>query len=129
VAASLSVANDHANLPIAYRLYLPETWAGDPERRARAGVPEEIGFETKPEIALGQIRVALTEGIPQGVVLGDAADGVETAFRAAFTGLDLTYVLGVQSSASLWLRIPTKPATDSDRSQPPVPKQTSRAFR
>src|SRR5215204_5674419 len=97
VAVSLSVANDHASLPIAYRLYLPETWAGDPERRARAGVPEEIGFETKPEIALGAIRAALAEDIPQGMVLGDAGYGVETAFRAALTVLDLTYVLGVQS--------------------------------
>ena len=102
VAVSLSVANDHASLPIAYRLYLPETWAGGPERRARAGVPEEIGFETKPEIALGQIRAAQAEGVPPGMVLGDAGYGVETAFRAALAGLGLTYVLGVQSSASLW---------------------------
>jgi SRSO17 transposase len=101
VAVSLSVANDHASLPIAYRLYLPETWAGDPERRARAGVPEEIDFETKPEIALGAIRAALAEDIPQGMVLGDAGYGVETAFRAALTVLDLTYVLGVQSRARL----------------------------
>src|SRR5215217_8777164 len=86
-AVSLSVANDHASLPIAYRLYLPETWADDPGRRAQAGVPEAIGFETKPEIALGQIRAALAEGVPQGVVLGDAAYGIETAFRATLTGL------------------------------------------
>jgi hypothetical protein len=72
VAVSLSVANDHASLPIAHRLYLPETWARDPERRARAGVPEGIGFETKPEIALAQIRAAQAEGVPPGVVLGDA---------------------------------------------------------
>ncbi len=102
VAVSLSVANDHASLPIAYRLYLPETWAGDPERRIKAGVPVEIGFETKPEIALGQIRQAQAEGVPPGVVLGDAGYGVETAFRAAVAGLGLPYVLGVQSSASLW---------------------------
>ena len=76
VAVSLSVANDQASLPLAYRLYLPETWAGDPERRTKAGVPEEIGFETKPEIALGAIRAALAEGIPQGVVLGDAGGSV-----------------------------------------------------
>ncbi len=102
VAVSLSVANDHASLPIAYRLYLPETWAGDPERRTKAGVPEGIGFETKPEIALGQIRQAQAEGMPPGVVLGDAGYGVETAFRAAIAELGLAYVLGVQSSASLW---------------------------
>ena len=75
---------------------------GDPERRARAGVPEEVGFETKPEIALRQIRQAQVEGVPPGAVLGDAGYGVETGFRAAIAGMDLTYVLGVQSSASLW---------------------------
>ena len=102
VAVSLSVANDHASLPIAYRLYLPETWAGDPERCARAGVPEGIELATKPEIALAQIRAAQAEDVPPGVVLGDAGYGVETAFRAAIAEAGLTYVLGVQSSASLW---------------------------
>jgi hypothetical protein len=55
VAVSLSLANRHASLPAAYRLYLPEDWAGDDKRRRKAGVPEEIGFKTKPEIALEQI--------------------------------------------------------------------------
>jgi SRSO17 transposase len=48
VAVTLAVANEHAGLPIGYRLYLPEAWAGDPARRAKAGVPEEIAFRTKP---------------------------------------------------------------------------------
>src|SRR6266508_2981548 len=58
VAVSLSVANHHASLPVAYRLYLPQEWAKDRRRRRKAGVPEEIGFKTKPEIALEQIRWA-----------------------------------------------------------------------
>ena len=62
VAVSLSVANDRASLPIAYRLYLPEIWAEDPARRAKAGVPEEVDFATKTAIARGQIRQALAEG-------------------------------------------------------------------
>src|SRR5215207_11752072 len=52
VAVTLSVASLHASLPIAYRLYLPERWAEDRERRAKAGVPEGVAFRTKPEIAL-----------------------------------------------------------------------------
>ena len=65
-------------------------------------MPREIGFETKPEIALRQVRQAQEEGVPPGVVLGDAGYGVDTAFRASIAGLGLAYVLGVQSSASLW---------------------------
>src|SRR5919107_1784304 len=65
-AVSLSVANDQASLPIAFELYLPEDWTGDPVRRAKAGVPPELGFHTKPQIALAQIRRALAEGGPPG---------------------------------------------------------------
>src|SRR5688500_5297777 len=92
-AVSLSVANDRASLPIAYRLYLPEAWAADPKRRAKAGVPEAIGFATKTAIALGQIRQALAEGVPVGVVLGDAGYGDETDFRVGVGDLGLRYVL------------------------------------
>src|ERR1700745_2210118 len=56
IAVTLSLANRHASLPVAYRLYLPEGWAADRGRRRKAGVPEEIGFATKPEIALAQIE-------------------------------------------------------------------------
>ena len=85
IAVSLSVANDHASLPIAYRLYLPEAWANDRARRAKAGVPEDIVFRTKPEIALDQIRAALAAGVPAGTVLADAGYGNDTAFRSALT--------------------------------------------
>src|SRR6266481_1331661 len=74
-AVSLSIANHHASLPVAYRLYLPESWASDTACRKKAGVPEEIGFQTKPEIALDQIRAACAAGLPRGVVLMDAGYG------------------------------------------------------
>jgi SRSO17 transposase len=116
VAVSLSVANDHASLPVAYRLYLPETWAEDPVRRAKAGVPEEVTFETKPAIALGQLRQAREDGMSAGVVLGDVGYGNETGFRVGVRALDLAYVLGVQSSTTVW-RPGTAPLLPRPRSQ------------
>ena len=62
VAVTLSLANRTASLPVAFRLYLPQEGADDPDRRNKAGVPEEITFQTKPEIALDQIRVAAEAG-------------------------------------------------------------------
>ena len=85
VAVTLSIANEHASLPIAYRLYLPEGWARDPARRPMAGVPEDIGFATKPEIALEQIRRAVADGVPHGVVVTDAGYGNDTGFREGVT--------------------------------------------
>jgi SRSO17 transposase len=122
VAVSLSVADDHASLPIAYRLYLPEAWAEDPERRAKAGVPEEVGFETKTAIALGQIRQALEDGVPRGIVLGDAGYGDETDFRVGVAELDLRYVLGIRSATSVWPpgQAPLPPKPWSGRGRPPT---------
>jgi SRSO17 transposase len=67
VAVSLSLANHHASLPVAWRLYLPKEWAANHERRGKAGVPDEIDFKTKPEIALEQIEAALKAGLSRGV--------------------------------------------------------------
>src|SRR4051795_5623296 len=90
VAVTLSVANEAASLPIAYRLYLPEAWASDPARRATAGVPEDVAFRTKPAIALEQVRQALADGVPPGVVVTDAGYGNDTDFRDGITGLGST---------------------------------------
>ncbi len=122
MAVSLSVANDQASLPIAFRLYLPEAWAEDPERRAKAGVPEEVGFETKTAIALGQIRRALEDGVPGGIVLGDAGYGDETDFRVGVSELDLRYVLGIRPGTSVWPpgQAPLPPAPWSGQGRPPT---------
>src|SRR3954465_12189395 len=102
VAVTLSVATEQASLPVAYRLYLPEAWAEDPARRAMAGVPEEVAFRTKPAIALGQVRQALADGGPPGVVVTDAGYGNDTDFRDGITGLGLPYVAGIQGTTGLW---------------------------
>src|SRR3954469_3244498 len=59
VAVSLSLANDGSSLPVAFDLYVPEEWADDPVRRAKAGIPKTLPFRTKPQIALEQIQQAL----------------------------------------------------------------------
>src|SRR3954454_12660307 len=102
VAVTLPVATEHASLPIAYRLYLPEAWAGDPARRAVAGVPEEVGFATKPAIALEQVRQALADGVPPGVLVTDAGYGNDTDFRDGVTALGLAYVAGILGTTGLW---------------------------
>ena len=101
-AVSLSIASRHGSLPIAYRLYLPEEWAHDRERRTKAGVPEDIAFQTKPAIALAQIARAFEDGVPQGTVLMDAGYGVNTALRDGITALGLSYVAGILTNTSVW---------------------------
>jgi SRSO17 transposase len=102
VAVSLSVSTWSASLPIAWRLYLPEVWCEDSARRQQVGVPEEIKFQTKPMIALEQIRQAIEEKVPTGVVLADAGYGNGTAFRDALTELGLPYAVGIESSTTVW---------------------------
>jgi SRSO17 transposase len=102
VAVSLSVSTECASLPIAWRLYLPEEWAKDGKRRKKTGVPSQIRFQTKPDIALEQIRAALQREIPVGVVLADGAYGTATEFREKLTELGLFYVVGIMSSVTVW---------------------------
>jgi SRSO17 transposase len=121
VAVTLSLANRTASLPIAYRLYLPQEWADDPARRQKAGVPEEITFQTKPEIALDQLRAAVGAGLPRGVVLMDAGYGSDTQLRTDITALGLSYIAGILSNTSAWAqgRAPLPPKPWSGRGRPP----------
>src|SRR6185503_2465265 len=102
VAVSLSLANHHASLPAMYRLYLPQEWAADKKRRRKAGVPKEISFKTKPEIALEQIEAACRAGFPRGVVLMDAGYGCNTDLRTSISTLALTYVAGILPNTTVW---------------------------
>ena len=101
-AVSLSLANADASLPVAYRLYLPQAWASDAARRKKTGIPPDIVFKTKPEIALEQIRAAYAAGLPRGAVLLDAGYGTHSDLRTAITALELTYVAGILSNTTVW---------------------------
>ena len=90
------------SLPVAYRLYLPKEWADDPARRSIAGVPNDVGFQTKPEIALQQLRQALVDGVPRAPVLMDPAYGNDSKLRAGISELELTYVAGILPTTMVW---------------------------
>jgi SRSO17 transposase len=102
VATSLSIANHAGSLPVAYQLYLPEAWAKDRARRNKAGVPKEIKFKTKPEIALDQIRWACEAGLPRGVGLMDAAYGNDSRLRAGMTALGVLYAANILPNTLMW---------------------------
>ena len=126
VAVSLSLANHHASLPVAYRLYLPEVWAQDSVRRRKTGVPEDGRFKTKPEIALEQIEAACKAGLPRGVVLMDAGYGCNTDLRTGVSALGLHYVAGILPNTSVWTSGtgPLPPKTWLGQGRPP--KRTRR---
>ena len=120
VAVSLSVATHQGSLPVAYRLYLPKVWADDPARRAIAGVPDDVRFQTKPEIALQQLRQAVADGVPPGVALMDPAYGNDSKLRAGISELALAYVAGIQPTTMVWRpgEAPLPPAPRSGRGRP-----------
>jgi len=113
VSVSLSVATARASLPIAWRLYLPEEWAADMARREAVGVPVAAPFQTKPQIALSQIRQAMAEKVAPGVVLADEVYGSNREFREGVAALKLRYSLAVRCVTTVWARerepLPPKP--------------------
>lgn len=119
VAVSLSLVNQWASLPIAYDLYLPKEWANDWERRRAAGVPKEVEFRTKPQIALRQIQRAASAGLDLGVIGADAAFGDDTDFRDGLTALDLRYCVGIREQTTVWPEgqgpLPPKPYSGRGR--------------
>ena len=129
VAVSVSLACDQGSVPVVWQLYLPEEWAADSLRRAQTGVPEELRFVTKTQIALAQLRALLAEGAPRHCVLADAGYGVDTAFRQALSDMGLQYAVGVTSAVVVWPPgvEPLPPKRYSGMGRPPVvPRRTAR---
>jgi SRSO17 transposase len=122
VAVSLSIVNDVLSVPAAYRLYLPEAWAEDPERRKRARIPEDVQFKRKWEIALDEIDALLADGVPKAPIVMDAGYGTVTELRDQLAERDLVYVAGIQCEVTVWPegQEPLPPPGYSGRGRPPI---------
>jgi SRSO17 transposase len=95
VAVYLAYAAPRGHTLIDRALYLPQTWVDDPERRTSAGVPDDVGFATKPALATGMITAALDAGVPAGWVTGDEVYGADPSLREALEQRDVGYVLAI----------------------------------
>lgn len=102
VAVSVHLAGELGSACIGMRLYLPEAWADDVARRRSVGIPDNIEFTRKWQIALALIDDALAAGVRHHVVLADAGYGDSTEFRDALTERGLPYVVGVMGSRCIW---------------------------
>lgn len=102
VATSLHLASEHGSACIALRLYLPEQWCSDPERRRKAKIPDEVKFATKRDLALTQLDAALATGVRRHVVLADAGYGDSTEFREALAARGLQYVVAIPGTPYVW---------------------------
>jgi SRSO17 transposase len=102
IGVFLTYAGDKGHAPIDRRLYMPEEWCEDMERRRGAGVPDDVTFQTKPQMALEMLREATASGVPYTWVTGDCAYGDYRAIRQWLEEHDKCYVLCVSGKEYLW---------------------------
>jgi SRSO17 transposase len=102
VSVELAASDGWVAAPLGGRLFLPEQWAQDGERRTAAGVPKEIVFRTKPALALELLREALDDGVAPAPVLGDSLYGDSPEFRQGVRQLGLEFFLQVSAKHKAW---------------------------
>lgn len=106
VSVHVALSTGEIAAPVAARLFLPQSWAGDPARRRRAGVPEEIVFASKPQIALELVRTLRAEGVASAPVLGDCQYGHSGPLREGLRSLGCEYFLQIESQMQAWTQAP-----------------------
>ena len=106
MAVSLHEVGTEGRTILDWRLYLPESWTQDPARRAAAGIPAAVRFQTKWQLALELIDEARAGALRSGVVLADAGYGEATEFRAGLETRQLPYAVGIPSTVQGWMKPP-----------------------
>jgi len=106
VGTFLSYATPKGHVFLDRRLYLPEEWCHDAERRAQAKVPEDVSFQTKPEQAMAMLEQAWQAGVPMRWVVGDEVYGDATELRDLVARHGRWYVLAVRTPTPVWTQRP-----------------------
>ena len=102
IAVSVHAVGERGTLPLDWALYLPEEWCEDLERRRKAKIPDEVQFQTKPELATGLIERAAGWEIAKAPVLGDEAYGKNTELRTRLDRASIEYVLSINADACVY---------------------------
>jgi SRSO17 transposase len=102
IGVFLTYASKKGHCPIDRRLYMPDEWIKDTERRNGAGVPETLEFQTKPQMALEMIQEATSAGIPYRWVTGDCVYGDYGDIRQWLEQYEKCYVMSVSGKAYIW---------------------------
>ena len=102
ITISVHAVGERGTLPLGWRLYLPEEWCDDLLRRRKAKIPDEVCFQTKPELAVGVCEDAAGWEIPVAPILADCAYGDDTRFRTKLHAQELEYVLAVSAQISVY---------------------------
>jgi len=106
VAVTLDLGTEESSTPLDWALYLPEQWINNPVRREEAGVPEEVTFKTKTELALDLIDEVREWGLQDRLVLTDSAYGDVYEFRQGLRSRELDYVVHVSGDLMAWTKDP-----------------------
>jgi SRSO17 transposase len=102
ITVSLHAVGERGTLPLGWRLYLPEEWCEERERRQKAKIPESVVFETKPRLAAGLCEQAAGWEVPAAPILADSAYGDDSAFRSDLHALGLEYVVAARAETSVY---------------------------
>jgi len=102
IAVSVHAVGERGTLPLGWALYLPEEWCAERERRREAKIPEQVVFQTKPQLAAALTERASAWELPAAPILADCAYGDDSAFRTRLHARELEYVLAVSAQISVY---------------------------
>jgi len=123
IGVFLTYASPHGHVLLDRALYLPHEWAEDADRRAEAGVPDDVTFATKPELARQLLERALDARVPATWVTGDSVYGGDRRLRVWLEQRDQPFVLAVAKDEPLWAVVDSQwgqPRADDIAAQAPA---------